>query len=97
MRYIVGIPYVNRLDLLNRAVASIRPYWPHTYVLDNSANSELKGHALSGLVNIIHPPVPLTFTQSMNWFQRIAAEQGADAVMYMHTDAEAHPGTRKPS
>ncbi|PZM67435.1 glycosyltransferase family 2 protein [Paenibacillus dendritiformis] len=93
MRYIVGIPYVNRLDLLNRAVASIRPYWPHTYVLDNSANSELKGHALSGLVNIIHPPVPLTFTQSMNWFQRIAAEQGADAVMYMHTDAEAHPGT----
>lgn len=94
MRYIVGIPYVNRLDLLNRAVASIRPYWPHTYVLDNSANSELKGHAgLSELVNVIHPPVPLTFTQSMNWFQRIAAEQGADAVMYMHTDAEAHSGT----
>lgn len=94
MRYIVGIPYVNRLDLLNRAVASIRPYWPHTYVLDNSADSELKGHAgLNELVNIIHPPVPLTFTQSMNWFQRIAAEQGADAVMYMHTDAEAHPGT----
>ncbi|WP_019421432.1 glycosyltransferase family 2 protein [Paenibacillus sp. OSY-SE] len=94
MRYIVGIPYVNRRDLLYRAIDSIRPYWGHIFVLDNSAERELKHDTgLSRSVTVYEPPVPLTFTQSMNWFQRVAAEREADAVFYMHTDAEAHPGT----
>ncbi|MCY9512562.1 glycosyltransferase family 2 protein [Paenibacillus apiarius] len=94
MRYIVGIPYVNRKDLLYRAIDSIRPYWGNTFVLDNSAERELKHDTgLSRSVTVYEPPVPLTFTQSMNWFQRVAAEREADAVFYMHNDAEAHPGT----
>lgn len=94
MRYVVGIPYVNRKDLLYRALDSIELYWKHTYVLDNSPAHELRYDSeLSRRVTVYEPPVPLTFTQSMNWFQRVALDQGADSVFYMHNDAEAHPGT----
>ncbi|EJW16607.1 glycosyltransferase family 2 protein [Paenibacillus alvei] len=94
MRYVVGIPYVNRKDLLYRAIDSIELYRKHTYVLDNSPTRELRYDSeLSRRVTVYEPPVPLTFTQSMNWFQKVAADQEADAVFYMHNDAEAHPGT----
>ncbi|OBY81184.1 glycosyltransferase [Paenibacillus sp. KS1] len=94
MRYVVGIPYVNRKDLLYRALDSIELYWKHTYVLDNSPAHDLRYDSeLSRRVTVYEPPVSLTFTQSMNWFQRVALDQGADSVFYMHNDAEAHPGT----
>lgn len=94
MRYVVGIPYMNRKDLLYQAVDSIEPYWQHTFILDNSSERELKNdNELSSRVTVYEPPVPLTFTQSMNWFQSVAFKQNADAVFYMHNDAEAHPGT----
>ncbi|WP_028546802.1 glycosyltransferase family 2 protein [Paenibacillus taiwanensis] len=94
MQYIVGIPYVNRIDLLRRAIQSIPLYWENTVVLDNSPERALQHQVwLSELVTVYTPPVPLTFTQSMNWFQRLAGEKEADAVFYMHNDAEAYPGT----
>jgi GT2 family glycosyltransferase len=93
MKYIVGIPYVNRLDLLKKAIESIKPYWDHTLIIDNSDDRDLRGHELSSKVRIYEPPVPLTFTQSMNYIIRLAEERGCDIWMYMHSDAEAHEGT----
>ncbi|WP_313802439.1 glycosyltransferase family 2 protein [Cytobacillus sp.] len=93
MKYIVGIPYVNRLDLLQKAVESIKPYWEHTVIIDNSDGRDLKGHELSSKVQIYEPPVPLTFTQSMNYIIRLAEEKECEVWMYMHCDAEAHEGT----
>ncbi|WP_018759817.1 glycosyltransferase family 2 protein [Paenibacillus terrigena] len=93
MRYLVGIPYVNRPDLLIRAVHSIQPYWDHTVVIDNSSERELRQASVSNLVSVHEPPVPLSFTQSMNYFQRLASERNCDAVLYMHNDAEANAGT----
>ncbi|NMM51810.1 glycosyltransferase family 2 protein [Paenibacillus aquistagni] len=94
MKYLVGIPYVNRIDLLHRAIHSVPVYWPHTVVLDNSPARELRQASwLQQVVTVVEPLVPLTFVQSMNAFQRMAAEREADAVFYMHNDAEAHPGT----
>jgi GT2 family glycosyltransferase len=93
MKYIVGIPYVNRLDLLQKAIESIKPYWDHTLIIDNSDDRDLRGHDLSSKVRIYEPPVPLTFTQSMNYIIRLAEERGCDIWMYMHSDAEAHEGT----
>ncbi|MDT7604355.1 MAG: hypothetical protein QOF61_2352, partial [Acidobacteriota bacterium] len=35
MKYIHGIPYVNRPDLLALAVESVRPLWANTVIIDN--------------------------------------------------------------
>lgn len=93
MKYIIGIPYVNRPDLLEQAVRSIEPFWPHTVIIDNSESRDLCGHELASLVQIYEPPVPLTFTQSMNYIIRLAEDRNCDVWMYMHSDAEAHKGT----
>ena len=90
MKYILGIPFVNRPDLLERAIQSVRPLWQHTIIIDNSD---------TGLdpskwpVPVVRPPVPLTFSQTMNLLQRLAAERTCDCLLFMHNDAEAGPGT----
>ena len=90
MRYLLGIPVVNRPDLLARAVRSAECCWPSTLIVDNSA---------AGLdpacwpVPILRPPVPLSFSQTMNLLQRLASERYCDALLFMHNDAEAEPGT----
>jgi len=92
MQYIHGIPFVNRPDLLELALQSVRPFWPHTLIIDNSD---------TGLdpsmwpVPIMRPPVPLTFSQSMNLLQHLASERSCDCLLFMHNDAEAGAGTPK--
>jgi len=94
VKVIVGIFYVNRLDLLYRAVGSIRHCWPHTVVIDNSPGQELRRNpGLSSMVTVYVPPVPLSHSQSQNLLQYWGAERNCDAVLYMHSDAEAHEGT----
>jgi len=90
MKYLIGVGYVNRTDLLDRALLSIKPFWPNTTIIDNSANRELKGKY--SYVKTYEPPVPLSFSQSMNLLQKMAQYEGCDIVMFMHNDAEAHPG-----
>lgn len=91
MKYILGIFYVNRLDLLYRAVASMKPCWTHTVIIDNSDNRDLRREsALSSIVSIYEPPVPFSHSQSQNMLHRWGAERQCDAVLYMHSDAEAH-------
>ncbi|MBD0381609.1 glycosyltransferase family 2 protein [Paenibacillus sedimenti] len=94
MKYIVGIGYANRLDLLHKAVDSIKPYWPHTIVVDNSDLQDLREeHELRNKVNIFEPPVPLSATQIFNYLLKRGMREGCDAVLFMHHDAEPHEGT----
>lgn len=94
MRYMVGIACVNRFDLLYEAVNSIRLFWENTIIIDNSPNGELKHNSkLPQQIQVLHPTVPLNFTQVMNCFQRIAFEKQCDVLMIMHNDARAHDGT----
>ncbi|MBR2567712.1 MAG: glycosyltransferase family 2 protein [Paenibacillus sp.] len=95
MKYIVGIFYVNRFDLLMKALSSIERYWPVTHVVDNSWNRELR-HRQSSMppgVKVLEPPVPLSHCQSQNLLHRLGAEHQSDFVIYMHNDAEAYPQT----
>ncbi len=79
----IFIPYVNRPDLLERAVASVgRINEAQTLVLNNSG-SELK------ILYSRTPPVPLTFAQTQNWMLAIAEELNAPFYLFMHNDAEA--------
>lgn len=94
MNYLVGIPFVNRTDLLLQALNSIQHFWPNTVVIDNSENHALSTEQqVNSKVRVFEPPIPLTFTQSMKLLERLGRNQGCEVVMYMHVDAEAHPGT----
>lgn len=90
MQYMLGIPFVNRPDLLKLALQSVELLWPHALIIDNSD---------SGLdptmwpVPIVRPPVPLAFSQTMNLLQRLAAERSCDVSFFMHNDAEAGADT----
>lgn len=98
MKYLLGIPYVNRPDLLREALNSVKPFWPYTLLIDNSLQRELStnlgaSNFLPPGVKVYQPSVPLTFSQSMNLLQDLAKEQQCDAILYMHNDAAAQPGT----
>ena len=77
------IPYVNRPDLLEKALASVgRVNEVQTLVLNNSGEP----------LNILYqrePPVPLTFAQTQNWMLKMAEELNAPFYLFMHSDAEA--------
>jgi len=86
------IPFVNRRDLLDKAVASARVIENAVHVIDNSTEG----------INDTFPPfhrlrpvVPLTFAQTQNWMLAMAAETNPPAPFYlfMHSDAEAGEGT----
>ena len=84
----------NRRDLLDRAVASIPEFWPFLSIVDNSVDNSPDGmcDGLPEGITIMRGPVPLTFTQSHNWFFKDAKQKGARFVIWMHTDAEAVDG-----
>jgi hypothetical protein len=90
MKYVMGISYVNRLDLLKKALDSIPQYWKHTIVIDNSDDRSLRKETeIREKVTIYEPPVPLTVPQKMNWMNVEAVRRGCDVVMYMHDDTVA--------
>lgn len=92
MRYFLYIPHVNRLDLLLKAVESVQgAFAGRMIVVDNSPSAELANVELKGC-EIITPPVPLTFTQTQNWMQKIARHRECDLLFFMHSDGEAAPG-----
>lgn len=94
MNFLISMGYVNRPDLLYKAIYSIPSYWPHLVVVDNSPERDLRKETwIPKSITVYEPPVPLTFSQKMNLMQNLAREKKCDVVMYMHNDAEAHEGT----
>jgi hypothetical protein len=84
----VFIPYVNRIDLLKKAIDSVpRRLTTEPVVINNS------GHDLDVQCTVITPPVTLTFTQTQNLMLSIAKERGVPFYFFMHSDAEAGPDT----
>jgi hypothetical protein len=92
MGYLHGIFVVNRPDLLQVAVESVRPLWPFAFILDNSRGGEV-GSCRRWPLRVVRPSVPLSTAQSMNYLYRLAREAGAEVFSYQHNDAEALPGS----
>lgn len=90
MKFVLGIPFVNREDLLRRAVNSVSAMWPHTVIVDNS---DVGLDPSAWPVEILASHVPLSFSQTMNLLQRLAKTRSCDVLCYMHNDAEACAGT----
>lgn len=78
--------HVNRDDLLDKAVASIRDLWSELTVVDNSANGIT--HPLP-YIRVYRPGVPLSATQSLNYALTDARRHGRQICITMHEDAEA--------
>ncbi len=95
MKYVVGIPYVNRPDLLRLAVNSIQPMWPHTFLLDNSETGEIERNKREWPVAVRRatPGLSLSFAESMNVIGQAARDAGCAFYFFMHNDAEAHAET----
>jgi hypothetical protein len=82
----LGIPFVNRPDLLSLAVNSVSALHPNTVIIDNSE------HGLNQAdwpVRISRQQAPLTFSQTMNLLQQMARESGCEVLLFIHNDAEA--------
>ena len=91
MNYVHGIFVVNRPDLLELALHSVRPFWPFAFILDNSPGGHI-GMDNSWPIPVIRPSVPLSYAQSMNYLFQIAGSKGADVFGVQHNDAEAPEG-----
>jgi hypothetical protein len=88
--YEVGIPFVNRPDLLRDAVNSVEPIWGNTVIIDNSDEGL---DPLAWPVEVLKPPVPLSASQSFNWLRKRAIDAGNYAWGFLHNDAVAGEGT----
>lgn len=94
--WLVGVPFVNRPDLLELALHSIQEYWPRTMVIDNSPDGMLLHQAAAGdwPVRVARPlGASLTLAQTMSYLFAEAVRLQASIVCFMHNDAEAAAGT----
>lgn len=91
------IPVVNRPDLLINAVSSVTCLHDDLTIIDNSPDgmvanimvpTESGGYARwLPPVKVFRPPVPLSFTQSMNWELEETLRRGKSYCIHMHNDA----------
>lgn len=91
--YKMWIPYLNRPDLLDTAVRSSEAYGSNRIIIDNSpeglpTDTWMHWHG----VYVLRPLVPLSCPQTFNYIMRTTQEQGANICIWMHNDAEPHPG-----
>ncbi|MHB1952137.1 MAG: glycosyltransferase family 2 protein [Sulfobacillus sp.] len=84
------IPFVNRVDLLRKAVASIPARLTTEPVVINNSGRELPFDTLWERVSVETPPVPLSFTQSQNYMLQMARMH--PFYFWMHSDAEDNLG-----
>jgi len=78
------IPIVNRIDLLQNLIPNVTELWDNLTIIDNSGKEIV---AAPGKIRVFHPPVPLSFTQSMNWELEETLRQGKAYCIHMHNDA----------
>lgn len=82
--YAAYIPVVNRPDLLQQCVERARPVRDNLTVIDNSPDGWVKP---SDQYRLLRGPVPLSFTQSMNWEFKDCHDQGKKFCVHMHSDS----------
>lgn len=88
--YCAWIPYVNRPDLLKKAVDSVAEYGNNLTIIDNSPAGD---RGVRGIWKVYQPCVPLSCSQTFNLIMKATKTYGAKMCVWMHNDAEAEPGT----
>lgn len=86
MNDFVFIPFLNRPDLLEKAIRTAKMVSDAIFIMDNSA----EGVPLDDpAVRVLRPWVPYSFTQSQNWARKHAIENNCTHYYYLHSDCEA--------
>lgn len=73
--------YVNRPDLLKRSIAAFPDLEDELTIVDNSVDGIPFPDPRT-----FRPPVPLSYTQSMNWMLKDAKEKQRDFIVHFHSD-----------
>lgn len=84
----IFIPFVNRHDLLLKAVASANRYAKTMPITLNNSGAQFAGQSPT-----LTPDVPLSASQTLNWMHRLAKAYDVPFYFFMHNDAEAGPET----
>jgi hypothetical protein len=82
--YHAYIPFLNRNDLLSKAIYSVPELWENLTVVDSSSKGIIYDTPLS--VTLYTPPVMLSFTQCQNFFFVDAKRRGCKFMMWLHND-----------
>jgi hypothetical protein len=94
--YTAFIPFVNRIDLLQRAILGAAYFTRdlHLCVIDNSPELLYADeYAHNDMVMASFPEVPLFFSQTMNFMIRQSAKMGDDFFIWIHSDAVPAEGS----
>lgn len=81
--------YLNRPDLLRRAVTSLGEYQHHLVVIDNSPQGDFELDGFEG--EVMRPPVQLCCNQSYNWALKRVRAEGYERFFIMHSDGLVSP------
>lgn len=79
------VPVVNRLDLLNSVILSVPDLYEDFTVIDNSPERLVR--YVGPEHRIFRAPVPMTFSQTMNWEMEETARKEKKFCIHMHSDA----------
>jgi SAM-dependent methyltransferase len=93
--YLAYIPYVNRPDLLDRAVASVPELWESLVVIDQSCDglNSCDHPWMAKIAGVYRSPFrSMSFSQMMNWAQAEAFDRRARYLVFMHNDAQCAAG-----
>jgi hypothetical protein len=86
--YKAYIGFVNREDLVRRAIESSAEVLPDLTVIDNSEN----GISFDPGCRVFRPPMPIWFVHCVNFALLDARRQGASMCLWLHSDAWAPEG-----
>lgn len=87
--YLAFIPVVNRPDLLQNVLRIAKTALEEIKLIDNSKDGWVSREYPTMAMK---PPVPLTFTQTMNWEFSETLKRSKKFCVHMHNDAVIPPG-----
>lgn len=84
-KFILGIEFVQGIEWLQKAVTHMQELLRHILIIDNSPDAVLRTtDVLPPHTPIFEPPVPLSFSQTMNFLHRRGAAETCDAIIVCH-------------
>lgn len=94
MKKFIFIPVVNRFDLLEKAVRSVKQDIYDEYIIVNNSGSEIPDEVYSGTkFRVLNPEKSMSFKDTQNAMMSYAVDNGYDFYSFMHNDGEIHDDT----
>lgn len=89
MKNFIFIPVVNHLDLLEKAVRSVKPEIYNEYIIFNNTGDVLPKEIYKGTpFRVWQPPFAMSFMQTQNIMRAYAMDNKFDSYSFMHNDGE---------